>query len=86
MSRHEKLIRKFVYKQNEITISDVRSLLGDFGYTEWKKPGSECTFHKKENSPFNIPTVKGRYVKRRYAQIIVRQLKLEEYLEGFQKS
>ena len=81
MSSFTKLIEKFVYKQNEITINDVRGLFNDFGYTEKKKPGSECTFHKKGSCPFNAPTVKGRYVKRAYVKRIVKILGLEEYLE-----
>ena len=84
MSSFIKLIEKFVYKQNEININDVRRLLNDFGYTEKKKPGSECTFHKRGSYPFNVPTVKGRHVKRRYVERIVKILELEEYLEEHQ--
>ncbi|GAI92678.1 unnamed protein product, partial [marine sediment metagenome] len=54
------------------------------GYTEKKKPGSECTFHKRGSYPFNVPTVKGRHVKRRYVERIVKILELEEYLEEHQ--
>ena len=82
MSSFIKLVRKFVYKQNEITINDVRRLANGFDYTEKKKPGSECTFHKKGSYPLNAPTVKGRYVKREYVKRIMRILELEEYLEG----
>ena len=83
MSSFEKLIERFVYNQNNITINDVRRLLNDFGYTEKKKPGSECTFHKKGSNPINVPTVKGRYVKKFYVKRIVEILELEEYLENF---
>ncbi len=81
MSSSEKLIEKFIYKQNKITISDVRRLADVFGYTEKKKPGSEYTFHRKGSYPFTAPTVKGRYVKREYVKRIVIILGLEEYLE-----
>jgi len=83
MSSFIKRIEKFVYKQNEININDVRRLLNDFDYTESKNPGSECIFHKKGSFPINVPTVKGRYVKKRYVERIVRILELEEYLEKF---
>ena len=81
MSRFAKLIEKFVYKQNKITISDVRRLADSFGYTEKKKPGSEYTFHRMGSYPFTAPTVKGRYVKREYVKRIVSILGLEGYLE-----
>ena len=82
MSSFVKLIEKFIYNQNEITIGDVRRLADGFGYTEKKKPGSEYTFHRKGSYPFTAPTVKGRYVKREYVKRIVRILGLEEYLEN----
>lgn len=82
MSSFAKLIKKFVYKQNEITISDVRRLANGFGYKEKKKPGSEYTFHRTRSYPFTAPTVKGRYVKREYVKRIVGILGLEEYLEN----
>ena len=82
MSSFAKLIEKFVYRQNEITISDVRRLADNFDYAEKKKPGSECTFHRKGSYPFTAPTVKGRYVKRGYVKRIVAILGLEEYFEN----
>lgn len=82
MSKFTKLLKKFVYKQNAITISDVRRLADSFGYTEKKKPGSEYTFHRTGSYPFTAPTVKGRYVKREYVKRIARILGLEEYLEN----
>ena len=82
MSALERLVRKFLFKQNGITINDVRRLADSFGYTEKKKPGSEYTFHRTGSSPFTAPTVKGRYVKREYVKRIVRILGLEEYLEN----
>lgn len=83
MSALERLVRKFLFKQNGITIEDVRRLLECFDYTERKKPGSECIFHKKGSFPINVPTVKGRYVKKRYVKRVVSILELEEYLENF---
>jgi len=82
MSSFAKLIEKFVYKQNKITINDVRRLADSFGYTEKKKPGSEYAFHRRGSNPFTAPTVKGRYVKREYVKRIVAILGLEEYLEN----
>ena len=83
MSGFEKLVHKFLVKQNDITIMDIRRLLEGFDYTERKNPGSECIFHKRGSYPINVPTVKGRYVKRHYVKRIVRILELEEYLENF---
>lgn len=82
MSSFGKLIKKFVYKQNKITIDDVRRLADSFGYKEKKKPGSEYTFHKPGSYPFTAPTVKGKYVRREYVKRIVGILGLEEYLEN----
>ena len=82
VSSFAKLIEKLVYKQNRVTISDVRRLADGFGYTEKKKPGSEYTFHRTGSFPFTAPTVKGRYVKREYVKRIVKILELEEYLEN----
>lgn len=83
MSNPERLIRKFLFKQSAITIVDVRRLLEGFDYTEGKNPGSECIFHKRRSNPINVPTVKGRYVKKYYVKRIVKILELEEYLENF---
>ena len=83
MSTFEKLVRKFVDEPDKIGINDVRRLLDGFGYREGKKPGSECTFHKKGSYPINVPTVKGRDVKKYYVKRLARILELEEYLENF---
>ena len=83
MSSFVKLIEKFIYKQNKITINDVRRLANCFDYTEKKKPGSEYTFHKTGCFPFTAPTVSGRYVKIEYVKRIAKILELEEYLENF---
>lgn len=84
MSSFKKLVRKFVFEPDKIDIGDVRRLLDGFGYEEKKKPGSECTFHKKGNYPINVPTVKGRDVKNYYVKRLARILELEEYLEKFE--
>lgn len=81
MSSFAKLIEKFIYNQNKVTISDVRRLADYLGYKEKKKPGSEYTFHRKGSYPFTAPTVKGKYVKIEYVKRIVNKLGLEEYLE-----
>ena len=82
MSSFKKLVGKFLFKQSGITINDVRRLADSLGYTEKKKPGSECTFHRTGSCPFTAPTVKGRYVKKEYVKRIVGILGLEEYLEN----
>ena len=81
MSSTEKLVQKFLSRQNAITIADVRRLMTTFGYEEKKKHGSECVFHKTGSLPFNVPTVKGRTVKSRYVKQLVKFLNLEEWYE-----
>ena len=81
MSGLVKLVNKFLVQQNSITIQEVRRLLEEFGYSERKKPGSECTFHKKGSYPINVPTVKGRAVKSCYIKRLVRILELEVWYE-----
>lgn len=81
MSSFNKLVEKFIYEQDKIDIDDVRGLLDHLGYTEKRKPGSECTFHKKGAYPFNVPTVKGKQVKKCYVKRMVKILGLEEYLD-----
>lgn len=81
MSSIEKLIEKFLYKQEAIIIEDVRRLLEAFDYREKKKPGSECVFHKKGEYPICVPTVRGRHVKSQYVKLIVKRLNLEELYE-----
>ena len=81
VSRTIELVERFLYEQNTIDIDDVRRLLDSFGYTERRKPGSECIFHKKGGYPINVPTVQGRHVKSTYVKLIVKQLSLEEWYE-----
>lgn len=81
MSSSKKLIEKFLFKPETITIKDVRGLLEAFDYREKKKPGSECIFHKRGEYPICVPTVKGRRVKSQYAKLIVKRLNLEELYE-----
>ena len=82
MTSIEKLIEKFVYYPEKIkSINDVRRVLDYFGYSERRKRGSECLFHKKGASAINVPTIGGRGVKSVYVKIIVRTLNLEEWIE-----
>lgn len=82
MSSFQKLVRKFLSEPCKIDIDDVRRLLDYLDYTEKKHAGSECIFHKKGCHPINVPTVKGKEVKRFYVKRIVETLGLEEYLEN----
>jgi hypothetical protein len=76
-----KLIKKFLSKQKAISIEDVRQILEAFDYSERKKPGSECVFHKRGEYPICVPTVGGRHVKSQYVRLIVKRLNLEELYE-----
>ena len=83
MSSFKKLIEKFVYYPEKITsINDVRRVLDYFGYSERRKRGSECLFHKKGASAINVPTIGGRGVKSVYVKRIVQILNLEEWSES----
>jgi hypothetical protein len=85
MSGLERLLRRFIFDQDKITLGDVERLLVDhFGYKLKKKPGSENVFHKKGANPFTVPTIKGRHIKKIYVQRMVKILELEEHLEKLQ--
>jgi predicted RNA binding protein YcfA (HicA-like mRNA interferase family) len=81
VSALDRLIEAFVCRPESVTIADVRRLLSSFGYQEKKKPGSECVFHKKGSYPINVPTLKGRKVKKQYIKLIVQKLDLEDLYE-----
>lgn len=81
MSSISKLVAKCLFKQNSITVNDIRRLLDALGYEERRSPGSECIFHKKGSNPINVPTVKGRAVKIKYVKRLVKFLELEEWYD-----
>ena len=81
MSSLVRLVNKFLVQSNSITIQEVRRLLEEFGYSERRKPGSECVFHKKGIYPINVPTVNGRAVKSHYIKRLVKILELEVWYE-----
>jgi len=82
VSNLQKLVQKFLYEQDSISVSDVRRLCYGFGYEEHKSPGSHLAFRKKGNPPIIVTTVKGRYIKRYNVKKIVNILNLEEYFEN----
>jgi len=81
MSNFQKLIQKFVFTPNRISVADVIRLLYMLGYTEQKNPGSHRVFHKKGRPVITIPTISGRYLRKRYITLLVKNLELEAYLE-----
>lgn len=85
MSSFEKLIEKILYEQDAISAGDVRRLLRGFDYEEHRSPGSHLVFRKKGKPPIIVPTVKGRYIKKRYIKKIVNILNLEEYIENSER-
>lgn len=77
------IARKCISNPDKLTIEEIKRLLEYFGYTEKKKPGSECTFHKKGAYPINVPTPKGvKFVKSPYVKRLVGLLDLEDYVEN----
>lgn len=83
MTGIDKLIEKFVcYPKTITSINDVRRVLDYFGYSERRKHGSECLFHKKGASAINVPTIGGRRVKSVYVKRIIQMLNLEEWIES----
>ena len=82
MSELDKLVEKFLRRPPEVLFDDVAKVLEAFGYEE-RPPsgGSHRFFAKLGHRGKTIPTVKGRYVKRRYVSMIVDNLELEEWHE-----
>jgi len=82
MSSLVKLVKKFLLEPDSVDdINEVRRLLEQFGYSEKKKRGSECVFHKKGAYPINVPLIKGRKVKTPYIKRLADLLNLEEWYE-----
>jgi len=77
------LVREFINEPDKITMDDFNRLLEALGYTLRKKPGSHATYHKKGAPPITAPTPhKGKCIKSPYIKIVVKILKLEDYLDG----
>jgi len=82
MSEPDKLVEKFLRKPPEVLFDDVAKVLQAFGYEERPpKGGCHRFFAKPGHRGKTIPTVKGRYVKRRYVSMIIDNLELEEWHE-----
>jgi len=81
MSAFQKLVQKFLFEQNRISVADVVRLLVTLGYKEKKNPGSHRVFHKKGSPVIPIPTISGRYLKKKYITLLVKNLELERYVE-----
>jgi len=82
MSELDKLVEKFLRKPPEVLFEDVAKVLKEFGYEERpSRGGSHRFFAKPGHRGKTIPTVKGRYVKRRYVSMIIDNLELEEWHE-----
>lgn len=63
----------------EAKISDVRSLLKEFGWSEDRQEGSHIIFvHVTEKQILTIPLVRGRFVKRFYLDVICKRLGLDD--------
>jgi predicted RNA binding protein YcfA (HicA-like mRNA interferase family) len=78
----EKLVEKLLRKPAEAPFEDVVKVLEAFGY-EPRPPRADSHrfFAKAGHRGKTIPTVKGRYVKRRYVSMIIDDLELEEWYE-----
>jgi predicted RNA binding protein YcfA (HicA-like mRNA interferase family) len=74
-SRKQKLVYKFVYQIDRVSLSDCQNILEMFGYEKSKSPGSHQVYHKKGSNPFTLTPVNGREIKREY------KIKLKEFLE-----
>jgi predicted RNA binding protein YcfA (HicA-like mRNA interferase family) len=82
MNQLNKLVEKFLRKPPEVLFEDVAKVLQAFGYEERSpKGGSHQFFAKPGHRGKTIPTVKGRYVKRRYVSMVIDNLELEEWHE-----
>jgi predicted RNA binding protein YcfA (HicA-like mRNA interferase family) len=82
MNQLDKLVEKFLRRPPEVLFEDVAKVLKAFGYEERPpRGGSHRFFAKPGRRGKTIPTVKGRYVKRRYVSMIIDNLGLEEWYE-----
>jgi len=82
MGELDKLVEKFLRKPPGDLLEDVAKVLEAFGYEERRpRGGSHRFFAKPRHRGKTIPTVKGRYVKRRYVSMIIDNLELEEWHE-----
>ncbi len=82
MNQLDRLVEKFLRKPPEVLFEDVAKVLQAFGYVERPSGGgSHRFFAKPGHQGKTIPTVKGRYVKRRYVSMIIDNLELEEWYE-----
>jgi len=82
MSDLDKLIEKFLRKPPQVSFEDVVKVLEAFGY-ELRSAGggSHRFFAKPGHRGKTIPTLKGRYVKRRYVSMVIDNLELEDWYE-----
>jgi predicted RNA binding protein YcfA (HicA-like mRNA interferase family) len=82
MNQLDKLVEKFLRKPPEVLFDDIAKVLEAFGCEERPpRGGSHRFFAKPGHQGKTIPTVKGRYVKRRYVSMIIDNLELEEWYE-----
>lgn len=83
MGQFEKLIEQFLKKPTEVSFTDVTKILEAFGYEERQSgTGSHRAFTKQGHLPKIVPTVKGRRVKKRYVEMIIENLGLEEWYDS----
>ena len=76
----ERLVRKFLTDKAHITVADCERLLASYGYELRKSGGSHRTYHKNGERPITIVSPKNtKYVKRAYVNLVIKQLKLEEF-------
>jgi predicted RNA binding protein YcfA (HicA-like mRNA interferase family) len=81
MGQLDKLVERFLRKPPEVLFDDVANVLEAFGYKQRPGTGSHHAFTKPGHLPKIVPTVKGRRVKRRYVEMIIDNLELEEWYE-----
>ena len=82
MSQIENLIKQFLRRPPEVSFADVVKLLEAFDYEERHSgSGSHRVFTKSGCNPITVPTIKGRRVKKKYIEMLVEILGLEEWDE-----
>ena len=83
MSQIEKLIESFLRKPPEVSFANVANLLEAFGYEERHSgSGSHRVFIKLGCNPITVPTISGRRVKKKYIELLIEILGLEEWDEN----
>ena len=78
MTQFDKLIARILARPPEAEFRDVRHLLEAYGWQLDRIRGSHVHFTKSGERTLSIPLVRGRRVKRRYLDLVINRLGLND--------